>query len=112
MIEEAFIVVVFNDDEFSVNDIKLLDYIVGFSRHKIAKDFVNITHAKDSLWRKSAIKYGIYDDLLHNRLKKTNYSIDFFMLFEDMPDSYIFEKYNSYLENFAFSENFKVLNRV
>ena len=102
----------FNDDEFSRNDIALLDFMVGYARHKTANDFVNITHSKDSLWRKSAIKYGVYEDLIMHKRATTDFSIDFFMLFDDKDANYIFDKYNSYLENVAFSKNFKELRRV
>lgn len=99
----------FNDDEFSNNDIKLLDDMVNFSRHKIAKDFVRITHAPGSLWTKTAKKYGVYEDLEYGDLTKTDYSIDFLMLFEKEPDSFVAEKYKASIENSLFSRNFKEL---
>ena len=38
----------FNDDEFSDNDIYLLDEIIKFARHKNARDLVDITHGEGS----------------------------------------------------------------
>ena len=102
----------FNDDEFSNNDILLLEKMVAFSRHKIAKDFVRITHAPDSLWTKTAKKYGVYEALEHGDLTKTDHSIEFSLLFESDKESYLLEKYNAYLENSLFSKNFKVLMSV
>jgi uncharacterized phage-associated protein len=102
----------FNDDEFSDNDISLLDERVSFARNKIAKDFVNITHAQDSLWTRTAKKHGVYEDLESKRIPKTDYSIDFSMLFEGDTENDILEKYQSYIENLTFSENFKVLRSV
>lgn len=99
----------FDDDEFSLNDIKLLDEMVAFAKHKIAKDFVRITHAPGSLWTKTAKKYGVYEDLEYGDLKTTDYSIDFSMLFENNPNHFIAEKYFASLENSIFSKNFKEL---
>lgn len=102
----------FNDDEFSNNDISLLDELIAFAKHKIARDFVNYTHAPDSLWTKTAKKFGVYEDLENRTITKTNHSIDFSMLFESDPESYVFDKYNTSIENKSFSKNFKELRRV
>lgn len=102
----------FSDDEFSDNDIALMDSMVVFARHKIAKDFVRITHAENSLWKKSAKKYGVLEDLEHERKATTDYSIDFTMLFENEPESYLIDKYQSSLENALFAKNFKELRSV
>jgi uncharacterized phage-associated protein len=102
----------FNDDEFSDNDISLLEERVKFARNKIAKDFVNITHAPDSLWTKTAKSHGVYEALESKELPKTDISIDFLMLFDGDADNNILEKYLSSIDNRAFSENFKVLRSV
>lgn len=102
----------FNDDEFSDNDIALLDEMVAFAKHKIAKDFVRITHAEDSLWKKSAKKYNVYEALESKEIARTDYSIDFNMLFEDAGKEFLLEKYQNSLENAQFSKNFKVLRSV
>src|SRR5438093_79384 len=49
----------FNDDEFSPNEIRLLDEMVAFAKHKTGHDFIEITHREGSLWEKTATKYGI-----------------------------------------------------
>ncbi len=102
----------FNDDEFSNNDIHLLDEMVDFARHKIASDFVRITHGPNSLWTRTAKKYGVYQELEYGDLTKTDYSINFSMLFENDPDNYIAEKYRTSIENSIFSRNFKELLSV
>lgn len=102
----------FNDDEFSDNDMSLLNERVNFSRNKIAKDFVDITHAPNSLWTRTAKKYGVYEDLELKKIPKTDYSIDFSMLFEGDAEKDILEKYQSSIENLRFAENFKTLRSV
>lgn len=99
----------FNDDEFSDNDITLMREMVDFARHKTAKDFVRITHAHDSLWTRTAKKFGVYEDLEHERISTTNHSIDFAMLFESEPDTPLIDKYFSYLEDKQFSNSLKQL---
>lgn len=76
----------FNDDEFSDNDIYLLEKIVAFARHKTAVDLVDYTHNRNSLWRKSAIKYGIFEDLEKGAVNTTQYTIDFGLVFENEPE--------------------------
>ena len=102
----------FVDDEFSQNDLNLIDEMVLFAKHKTPSNFVHFTHKSSSLWRKAAIKYGILEELESGRMPKTDYSIDFFMLFEGDEENPVFEKYKSSLENAAFSKNFKELRIV
>jgi uncharacterized phage-associated protein len=99
----------FDDSEFSDNDIALLYEVVDFARHKNAIDFVRVTHAPDSLWTKSAKKYGVYEDLEHERFSVTDFSIDFSMLFEHEPDTSLFDKYSSYIEYKEFTDHLKHL---
>jgi len=101
----------FDDNEFSNNDIKILEDIVNFARHKKAQNMVAITHHKNSLWTRSAIKYQVLDILLHKKDSKTNYNIDFNLLFEGQ-NNILSEKYLSALENIEFSQNLKYLKRV
>ncbi|MFZ1530102.1 MAG: Panacea domain-containing protein [Ferruginibacter sp.] len=73
----------FNDDEFSDNDIFLLEKITEFARHKTAKNLVDFTHEETSLWRRSAAKYGILNALESGAINTSDYHIDFSLLFDD-----------------------------
>ena len=95
----------FCDDEFSDNDIELLDLIAQFARHKNAKDIVEITHNDKSLWKKSAIKNGVYEDLIEEKVNSTDFLIDFSLLFED--NSFLKSKYQSAIENLEFINHLK-----
>lgn len=90
----------FNDDEFSENDIDLMDSIIKFARHKTAKDLVDYTHGEKSLWRQSAIHYGILESLESQKTSSTDLLIDFSLLFED--DSFLKERYSNAVENLHF----------
>lgn len=87
----------FNDDEFSDWDMEILDNMVAFAKNKIARDFVAITHAEGSLWKKTAIKYGVLEDLESKKIPTTDYLIDFSMLFEDNQE--LKERYLMAIEN-------------
>lgn len=95
----------FNDDEFSDNDMFLLDAIVNFARHKTAKDLVDFTHAENSLWKLSALKNGIYEQLEAKELNSTEYIIDFSLLFDD--NTFQKERYESAVDNLEFINHFK-----
>lgn len=95
----------FNDDEFSDNDIQLMDTIIKFARNKTAKDLVNHTHADNSLWKQSAINYGIFEQLETQKTPSTSYIIDFSLLFEDK--SFLKDRYEDSKNNLQFINHLK-----
>lgn len=102
----------FSDDEFSDNDMKVLDWAVQFARHKLAEDLVTHTHSSKSLWRRGAIFHNVYDKFKKKELTYTDYSIDFTLLFENDTEGYLREKYQSALENLEFSKKYKEIKLV
>ena len=95
----------FNDDEFSDNDINLMDTIINFARNKTAKDLVDHTHTDKSLWKQSAINCGIFEQLEAQKTPSTNYLIDFSLLFED--NSFLKVRYEGSKNNLQFINNLK-----
>ena len=95
----------FNDDEFSDNDIILMDLIIDFAKSKNAKYLVNHTHDTHSLWRKSAIKYGVLELLENESVNSTEFEIDFSLLFDSA--SPIKDKYESSRDNREFINDLK-----
>lgn len=95
----------FSDDEFSDNDIQLMDIIIKFAKHKTAADLVKYTHGDNSLWKRSAIKNNVLDQLETGFLNSTDYIIDFSLLFEE--NNYFKEKYEHALENMEFINHLK-----
>lgn len=95
----------FNDDEFSDNDIELLQIISSFVKDKNASTLVNITHSQNSLWRKSAIKNGVMELLEDELINSTEFNVDFSLLFEN--NSIMIEKYAEMKENLEFSKHLK-----
>jgi len=95
----------FDDSEFSDNDILLLDKIVSFAKDKPAAYLVKHTHGPNSLWRKSAIKYGVLETLENELVNSTDLTIDFSLLFEDNPA--LQERYIEARENQQFVRQLK-----
>lgn len=95
----------FNDDEFSDNDIHLLELISDFAKDKSAKDLVKHTHTKDSLWRKSAINNGVLEILEQELANSTEFNIDFSLLFENKPQ--LLEQFEQVKENLEFVRHLK-----
>jgi uncharacterized phage-associated protein len=97
----------FCDDEFSDNDIEVMDLIATFAKQKNAKYLVNHTHDHNSLWRKSAIKYGILELLEGELMNSTDYEIDFNLLFENAESNYLKERFEASKENREFVRQLK-----
>ena len=68
---------VFCDDEFSDNDMLVMDDIIRRYGEKTAKELVNLTHKKGSLWRRTAERYNLIDFFDNKRLNNSDYRIDF-----------------------------------
>lgn len=52
----------FSDDEFSDNDIKLLEYIATKYEKCNADQLVELTHREDGLWYKTAARNGLLEE--------------------------------------------------
>lgn len=69
-------IVDFNDDEFSDNDIDLLDFVIQKFGDKTAKDLVYYTHRKNSPWHNTAIKNSVLELLEKEEINNTELLID------------------------------------
>lgn len=72
----------FNDDEFSDNDIRLMDDVIEYAKDKNASELVDILHSSNSLWSLTAKRHGILEDLLNEKINSTEINVDFSILFE------------------------------
>src|SRR5690606_34201165 len=52
----------FNDDEFSDNDLKLLEDLTRVCKNQNADDLVGITHRKGGLWHQVVLKHNLLED--------------------------------------------------
>ncbi len=66
----------FNDDEFSDNDIELLDFVISEFGDKSAKDLVYYTHRKNSPWYNTAKDNAVLELLEREEISNTELLID------------------------------------
>lgn len=97
---------VFNDSEFSDWDMEILQEIIVFGKNKIAKDLVEITHADNSLWKRTAIKYGVLEELENKKIATTDHLIDFSLLFDSNPD--LRDRYLTSIDNLNTIQSLKI----
>lgn len=95
----------FADDEFSDNDIALLDQVIEFAKDKNATYLVQHTHGNSSLWRQSALKCGVLELLENELVNSTDHVIDFSLLFPE--NSTGLQHYLECKENSNFSRHLK-----
>ena len=67
----------FNDDEFSDNDIELMDLILKTYSHKNSTDLIDITHQIDKPWYIQAKELDLLNENGDLKAKITDESIDF-----------------------------------
>lgn len=96
----------FNDDEFSNNDLHILEYIVNFARHKKAENLVAYTHRPGSLWDKKVKEYNLKQKFDRNELITTQILIDFSSLFTE-NEEYLKERYEASLDFLKFHNQLK-----
>lgn len=86
----------FNDDEFSQNDIKLLETIVADYREVTAKELISYTHRRGGLWYETAQDKGVLSLLENQEINNTEIVIDMGRLVED--DAVKSEIYADFIE--------------
>ncbi|WP_246022188.1 Panacea domain-containing protein [Epilithonimonas xixisoli] len=67
---------VFNDDEFSDNDIELMDYTIANFGNKSAKELISYTHRTNSPWHNTAKQSEVLELLEKEIINNTEYVID------------------------------------
>ena len=93
----------FSDDEFSDNEIELLDLVISHYNLN-ATQLVKITHRKHSLWYTTAKKHNVLEYLEEGVMNTTDFEIDFSDLLIDEPEKKAF-----YLDNKEFLSQSKAL---
>lgn len=66
----------FNDDEFSDNDIDLLDFVIKKFGNETAKSLVSYTHRKTSPWHNTALENSVLGLLEREEINNTELLID------------------------------------
>ena len=88
----------FNDDEFSDNDINLLDEVIERFGNQSAKQLVTYTHNEDSLWNKTAKEHKVLALLENEMINSTNLYLNLADLVANDPHKKAI--YEDYIEQF------------
>lgn len=87
----------FNDDEFSLNDLELMDSIIEKFGKNAAKDLMLYTHRENSPWYNTAKENNVLDLLENEFINSTDFIIDMGQLIAH--DNIKSEIYLDYLES-------------
>lgn len=90
--------IAFCDDEFSDNDMELLDYVIDKFSNKTAKELVSHTHRPNSPWYITAYENKVLDLLNAELTNNTEFLVDMTHLIKH--DDRKMEVYHSYTELF------------
>lgn len=66
----------FNDDEFSQNDIDLMDFVISKFGDKTAKELISYTHRENSPWYITAKKNSVLELLQNEQINNTEFVVD------------------------------------
>lgn len=87
----------FNEDEFSENDIELMDFVIEKYGNKTAKELISYTHRVNSPWYNTAKENSVLELLESEIINNTEYLIDMGMIVSH--DERKLEIYSEYLES-------------
>lgn len=87
----------FVDDEFSLNELDLMKYVVEKIGHHTANELIKYTHRKNMPWYNAAVRNKVLDLLLEEKINSTDIAIDMSELVKH--DERKESIYQDYLEN-------------
>lgn len=84
----------FNDDEFSDNDIALLNEVVEKFGTLSTQKLIKYTHKEESPWYRTAVKHQVLDALIKEEINNTDYLVDMSQIISyDKRKKQIFNEY-------------------
>ena len=84
----------FVDDEFTQNELDLLDFVVKKFKDTTANELIYFTHRKSSPWYNAAVKNSVYDLLVSEQISSTEIKVEMKELVEyDERKKQIYEDY-------------------
>jgi uncharacterized phage-associated protein len=87
----------FNQDEFSENDIDLLNFVIEKYGNKTAKELVSYTHRVNSPWYITAKQNSVLELLENKSINNTEFLIDMSQIIAH--DKRKFDLYLDYIES-------------
>jgi uncharacterized phage-associated protein len=87
----------FNEDEFSENDIELMNFVIDKYGSKTAKELISYTHRINSPWYNTAKENSVLELLENEIINNTEFLIDMGMIISH--DERKLEIYSEYIES-------------
>ncbi|GIZ15547.1 Panacea domain-containing protein [Capnocytophaga catalasegens] len=94
--DKFYPITAFNDDEFSENDIELMNFVIQKYGNETATELVKYTHRETGLWHQTAKKHNVLELLENEDINNTEYVIDMKKLLEHDPKKQ--QMYLDYIE--------------
>ncbi len=66
----------FCDDEFTDNELDILDFVVEKFKNSTANELISITHRKSSPWYNAAVRNSVFDLLENEQISSTDIKVD------------------------------------
>jgi uncharacterized phage-associated protein len=95
----------FSDDEFSDNEMSVLDLVIDKFKGFSAEELVKFTHREHSLWHSTAKEEGVLELLENELINNTEIEIDFASLLKN--DAHKKEMYLQHKEYLTLSRSLK-----
>lgn len=87
----------FKDDEFSQNDLDLMDFVIKEFGDKTAKELISYTHRENSPWYNTAKKNSVLELLQNEQINNTEFVVDMSELVKyDERKSALYEDFKIY----------------
>lgn len=98
----------FSDDEFSDNDITVMDDILRRYGNKTAKQLVELTHRKDGLWYATAKRNNLLEGFEQKVINNSDYQIDLSECLADCSREF----YNEQMDFLKMTRAYGVLRQI
>jgi len=84
----------FEDDEFTENEIKLLEFVTNHFKGSTTEDLISYTHRENSPWYNAAKNNSVLEDLTKENINTTDFEVNMKELVEyDSRKTSIYENY-------------------
>jgi uncharacterized phage-associated protein len=89
----------FSDDEFSDNDLKILEFVNANHKDQDTNTLINLTHRENSPWYIAAKRNNVLELLMTEQINKTDIPVDIISLVNHDPIKKVI--YLDYLDHFG-----------
>lgn len=86
----------FDEDEFSDNELRMMESVIKKYGSKSANELVNLTHQENSLWYREAKEHGLLEVFKNSRCNSSDVEIDFSKALSSCDAEFYIDSLNAY----------------